>query len=93
MVDYNAVHKDKCLTEFLRLKDCYLVISALVPYIDLLLSSYRRQLRSHDEIEGTTKNGGDSNSGRLPTANMKRVRICQRRVSTLKRHEELGLLL
>lgn len=25
MVDYNAVHKDKCLTEFLRLKDCYLV--------------------------------------------------------------------
>lgn len=25
MVDYNAVYKDKCLMEFLRLKDCYLV--------------------------------------------------------------------
>ena len=25
MADYNAVHKDKCLTEFMRLKDCYLV--------------------------------------------------------------------
>ncbi|MCJ1453274.1 hypothetical protein MMC28_003620 [Mycoblastus sanguinarius] len=21
--DYNAVYKDKCLTEFLKLKDCY----------------------------------------------------------------------
>lgn len=25
VADYNAVYKDKCLTEFLRLKDCYLV--------------------------------------------------------------------
>ena len=25
MVDYNAVHKDKCLAEFLQLKNCYLV--------------------------------------------------------------------
>jgi hypothetical protein len=25
MVDYNHVYKDKCLTEFLRLKECYLV--------------------------------------------------------------------
>ena len=25
VADYNAVHKDKCLTEFMRLKDCYLV--------------------------------------------------------------------
>ncbi|KAH8601375.1 hypothetical protein B0O99DRAFT_563395 [Bisporella sp. PMI_857] len=24
MADYNAVYKDKCLTEFLRLKNCYL---------------------------------------------------------------------
>ncbi|TVY17392.1 hypothetical protein LARI1_G005204 [Lachnellula arida] len=23
VVDYNSVHKDKCLTEFLRLKNCY----------------------------------------------------------------------
>ncbi len=25
VADYNAVHKDKCLAEFTRLKDCYLV--------------------------------------------------------------------
>jgi hypothetical protein len=25
VADYNAVHKDKCLTEFMKLKDCYLV--------------------------------------------------------------------
>ena len=25
VADYNSVHKDKCLTEFLRLKNCYLV--------------------------------------------------------------------
>lgn len=25
VADYNTVYKDKCLTEFLRLKDCYLV--------------------------------------------------------------------
>ena len=25
VADYNAVHKDKCLTEFMRLKDCYTV--------------------------------------------------------------------
>ena len=25
VADYNSVHKDKCLAEFLRLKDCYLV--------------------------------------------------------------------
>ncbi|TVY84530.1 hypothetical protein LSUE1_G000614 [Lachnellula suecica] len=25
VVDYNSVHKDKCLTEFLRLKNCYVV--------------------------------------------------------------------
>ncbi|KAA6414548.1 MAG: hypothetical protein FRX48_01297 [Lasallia pustulata] len=24
VADYNSVHKDKCLTEFLRLKNCYL---------------------------------------------------------------------
>ncbi|OBR03712.1 hypothetical protein CH63R_12839 [Colletotrichum higginsianum IMI 349063] len=24
VADYNAVHKDKCVKEFLRLKDCYL---------------------------------------------------------------------
>ena len=23
--DYNGVYKDKCITEFLRLKDCYTV--------------------------------------------------------------------
>lgn len=25
VVDYNAVHKDKCINEFLKLKNCYLV--------------------------------------------------------------------
>ena len=25
MADYNNVYKDKCLTEFLKLKECYLV--------------------------------------------------------------------
>ena len=25
LTDYNAVHKDMCAAEFLRLKDCYLV--------------------------------------------------------------------
>ncbi|KAI3555818.1 hypothetical protein CPAR01_06131 [Colletotrichum paranaense] len=25
VADYNSVHKDKCLKEFLRLKDCYLI--------------------------------------------------------------------
>jgi len=24
VADYNAVHKDKCLKEFLKLKECYL---------------------------------------------------------------------
>ena len=25
VVDYNSVHKDKCVAEFMKLKDCYLV--------------------------------------------------------------------
>ncbi|CAH0020043.1 unnamed protein product [Clonostachys rhizophaga] len=25
VADYNSVHKDKCVTEFIKLKDCYLV--------------------------------------------------------------------
>ncbi|TGO44618.1 hypothetical protein BOTNAR_0781g00020 [Botryotinia narcissicola] len=25
VADYNSVHKDKCLTEFMKLKDCYLI--------------------------------------------------------------------
>lgn len=29
VADYNSVHKDKCATEFMKLKDCYLVIVAL----------------------------------------------------------------
>ena len=27
--DYNGVYKDKCLTEFLKLKDCYTVCNGL----------------------------------------------------------------
>lgn len=26
VADYNAVHKDKCAAEFMKLKDCYLVL-------------------------------------------------------------------
>ncbi|KAF2652008.1 hypothetical protein K491DRAFT_664608 [Lophiostoma macrostomum CBS 122681] len=25
LADYNNVHKDKCVTEFLKLKECYIV--------------------------------------------------------------------
>jgi hypothetical protein len=25
LADYNNVHKDKCITEFLKLKDCFVV--------------------------------------------------------------------
>ncbi|MCJ1390410.1 hypothetical protein MMC18_003269 [Xylographa bjoerkii] len=27
VADYNNVHKDKCMTEFLRLKECYVAAS------------------------------------------------------------------
>ncbi|KAH7146566.1 hypothetical protein EDB81DRAFT_497346 [Dactylonectria macrodidyma] len=27
VADYNAVHKDKCVNEFMKLKDCYLKAS------------------------------------------------------------------
>lgn len=39
VADYNSVHKDKCLTEFLRLKECYVVslfFVFLFIYIDTL---------------------------------------------------------
>ncbi|KAF2686203.1 hypothetical protein K458DRAFT_387205 [Lentithecium fluviatile CBS 122367] len=26
VADYNNVHKDKCMTEFLKLKECYLAV-------------------------------------------------------------------
>lgn len=29
VADYNSVHKDKCAAEFMKLKDCYLVIAPL----------------------------------------------------------------
>lgn len=29
VADYNSVHKDKCAAEFMKLKDCYLVIVSL----------------------------------------------------------------
>lgn len=53
MVDYNAVHKDKCLTEFLRLKECYLVSCIWIiksGYL-LLIFYHRRLLRSHDATQ------------------------------------------
>ncbi|CVL05895.1 uncharacterized protein FMAN_10476 [Fusarium mangiferae] len=41
VADYNAVHKDKCAKEFMRLKDCYLVcppIHSLLTATSLTLS-------------------------------------------------------
>lgn len=29
VADYNSVHKDKCAAEFMKLKDCYLVLVSL----------------------------------------------------------------
>ncbi|KAI2626843.1 hypothetical protein GGS21DRAFT_264034 [Xylaria nigripes] len=41
VADYNSVHKDKCASEFMKLKDCYIVSCANQPtfiyiYIRLL---------------------------------------------------------
>lgn len=33
VADYNSVHKDKCAAEFMKLKDCYLVIESLMSRI------------------------------------------------------------
>lgn len=34
VADYNSVHKDKCVAEFMKLKDCYLVsLHQLGPYM------------------------------------------------------------
>ena len=49
VVDYNAVHKDKCLTEFLRLKDCY-IVRCMNAYGDELLTLYRLRRRKADEL-------------------------------------------
>jgi hypothetical protein len=38
--DYNNVHKNQCATEFMRLKDCYLV---LCPHV-LLASIHANQV-------------------------------------------------
>jgi hypothetical protein len=32
--DYNNVHKNQCATEFMRLKECYLVLPPLLPLTD-----------------------------------------------------------
>ncbi|KAM5345584.1 hypothetical protein ACJ41O_011445 [Fusarium nematophilum] len=32
VADYNAVHKDKCAKEFMKLKDCYLVGLSIFTY-------------------------------------------------------------
>ncbi|KZF25217.1 hypothetical protein L228DRAFT_244013 [Xylona heveae TC161] len=48
VADYNHVHKDKCLTQFLRLKDCYLVrwlrwhLSEVSDEIDMAQSALRK---------------------------------------------------
>lgn len=35
VADYNAVHKDKCAAEFMKLKDCYIVRSLASKYLFL----------------------------------------------------------
>ena len=46
--DYNAVYKDKCLAEFLKLKDCYLVNSSEVHRVKLESDiGYRLQLNEN----------------------------------------------
>lgn len=46
--DYNAVYKDKCLAEFLKLKDCYLVNSSIAHLVNLESDiRYRLQLNEN----------------------------------------------
>ncbi len=37
VADYNSVHKDKCLTEFLRLKECYVVSCPISRHVILFI--------------------------------------------------------
>ncbi|KAF6835861.1 hypothetical protein CMUS01_05608 [Colletotrichum musicola] len=55
VADYNSVHKDKCLKEFLKLKDCYLVISPSPgsPYLRCL-----RRLASITSLTQLNTGGG-----------------------------------
>ena len=49
VADYNHVHKDKCLKEFLQLKDCFLVgkpvdIIRYIVYAHFILRRHQRNL-------------------------------------------------
>ena len=46
--DYNSVHKDKCLTEFLRLKQCYVVGRLLDTIWMPVLTPHRRRRKGSD---------------------------------------------
>ena len=50
VADYNSVHKDKCLTEFLRLKDCYIVRSLSERILFNLLIIFRRLRRRSEGL-------------------------------------------
>lgn len=39
VADYNSVYKDKCAAEFMKLKDCYLVITNALAWTALILLS------------------------------------------------------
>lgn len=49
MADYNSVHKDKCLTEFLMLKNCYIVRFPSSSWCKLLIVCRLLPRGSHDE--------------------------------------------
>ena len=40
VADYNHVHKDKCLTEFMKLKECYNVCTLLACILNITLTAW-----------------------------------------------------
>ena len=52
VADYNSVHKDMCVQEFMRLKNCYLVSRQSVPPADRTNVHYRWLLGNHESVVG-----------------------------------------
>lgn len=55
VADYNAVYKDKCLTEFLRLKDCYLVSCSVAVGLPKCADLCQRLLRRPHSLQVARK--------------------------------------
>lgn len=47
VADYNAVHKDKCAKQFMRLKDCYLVRLFGDSHHNMFLTFLRQLQKNH----------------------------------------------